>query len=71
MTYECVKEGTTGEKVDIETFVITECNRKQRIRLYECGVHFDYGLFMNSYRLIKYDCTKDSAVCKRQILRHF
>ena len=30
MTYECIKEGTTGEKVDIETFVITECNRKQR-----------------------------------------
>ena len=29
MTYECVKEGTTGEKVDIETFVITECNKKQ------------------------------------------
>ena len=29
MTYECIKEGTIGEKVDIETFVITECNRKQ------------------------------------------
>ena len=29
MTYECIKEGTTGEKVDIETFVITEYNRKQ------------------------------------------
>ncbi len=29
MTYECVKEGTIGEKVDIETFVITECNWKK------------------------------------------
>ncbi len=31
MTYECIKEGTIGEKVDIETFVITECNRKQSV----------------------------------------
>jgi hypothetical protein len=29
MLYECIKNSNNGEKVDIETFVITEDNRTQ------------------------------------------
>jgi hypothetical protein len=39
------KDSTTGEKADIETFVITEGNRAQRaLYTVRCSVHCDCGL---------------------------
>jgi hypothetical protein len=72
MIYEFKNDSNTGEKADIETFLITEDNRTQTA-LYAvwCSVHCDCVLCMDSFSLITYKCVKDSNTVEKADVETF
>jgi hypothetical protein len=65
-------ESTVGKGADIEIFIITECIGAQTaLQTLWCSVHFDYGLCMNSFRLVKYGCMQDSIISDKSDIETF